>query len=69
MFQTRGLLLHVTFQSGGSWAPNPRAGNILSLKREEENILADTCTKDARAAFAEGTLLCKPTASPSRQLQ
>lgn len=23
-----------TFQSGGSWAPNPRAGNILSLRRK-----------------------------------
>lgn len=25
-----------TFQSGGNWAPNPRAGNILSLMREEK---------------------------------
>lgn len=36
MFQTRGLLLRVTFQSGGSWAPNPRAGNILSLKEKKK---------------------------------
>lgn len=27
-----------TFQSGGNWAPNPRAGNILSLIRERKKI-------------------------------
>lgn len=28
---------HFTFQSGGSWAPNPRAGNILSLKEKKKS--------------------------------
>ncbi|KAG9336949.1 hypothetical protein JZ751_029966, partial [Albula glossodonta] len=29
-----------TFQSGGSWAPNPRAGNILSLqmRHQQESV-------------------------------
>ena len=29
----RNSLASLTFQSGGNWAPNPKAGNILSLTR------------------------------------
>lgn len=27
---------YFTFQSGGNWAPNPKAGNILSLQKNQE---------------------------------
>lgn len=39
---------HFTFQSGGSWAPNPRAGNILSLKRRRKT---DGCTDTHKAGL------------------
>lgn len=45
--QTRRWSQHFTFQSGGSWAPNPRAGNILSLKEKKRNIWVDLHTHDA----------------------
>lgn len=30
----------LTFQSGGSWAPNPSAGNILSLRKENSDHMS-----------------------------